>query len=388
MAAGAAGNGVPAPMIALAPTRVRVAACTASLVLFVSSVIAAGPPAATAPATAPSPATATSVPTADEMIAAIKAVTMPRFDPSRQTDAEYVGRVAAEIDAANAEQTRRRLAFVRAYPTHKWAAGSMFEAVRAAGRLGDPPLRPLADELLALPLSRDTKVMLRITVAEAMARANPPDVAGADAQLASLRREVPGDERVAFLAFTLASGSGNPARLRAVVADFPGTVPAAMAAGQLRQLEGIGKPFELAFDDAATGRRVDVRKDLTGKVVVVDFWATWCGPCVAQLPHLKALYAKYKDRGVEFVGVSLDRPAEGGRDKLLAFLAERQVPWPQYYQGAAWEGEFTSSWGIDRVPTLFVIDRAGNLAHITDGNALPDVLEALTAPASRPAGAL
>ncbi len=58
-------------------------------------------------------------------------------------------------------------------------------------------------------------------------------------------------------------------------------------------------------------------KSLKGKVVVIDFWATWCGPCVAEMPNMKKLYAEYKDKGVEFVGVSLDKSKEqGGLDKL------------------------------------------------------------------------
>ena len=71
-------------------------------------------------------------------------------------------------------------------------------------------------------------------------------------------------------------------------------------------------------------------KSLKGKVVVIDFWATWCGPCIGELPRMKQLYAEYHDKGVEFIGVSLDAPKDqGGLDKLKNFVAENTVEWPQ-----------------------------------------------------------
>jgi thiol-disulfide isomerase/thioredoxin len=101
-------------------------------------------------------------------------------------------------------------------------------------------------------------------------------------------------------------------------------------------------------------------KALQGKVVVVDFWATWCGPCVAEMPTMKKIYAEYKDKGVEFVGISLDN-AEGGLEKLKTFVHEKDIPWPQYFQGNGWESKFSMSWGINSIPALFVVDAEGNL---------------------------
>jgi hypothetical protein len=74
------------------------------------------------------------------------------------------------------------------------------------------------------------------------------------------------------------------------------------------------------------------------------------------------LYEMYHDRGVEFIGVSLDRPeADGGLDDLKTFVAERKIPWLQYYQGDGWEGEFSRDWGIQLIPTVFLVDAEGRL---------------------------
>ena len=121
-----------------------------------------------------------------------------------------------------------------------------------------------------------------------------------------------------------------------------------MIKGGRHQREAIGKPFDLEFTDAISGSTVSI-KGLKGKVVVIDFWATWCGPCVAEMPKMKELYAKYRDKGVEFIGVSLDQPKErGGLDKLKKFVKENEIAWPQYYQGNGWESEFLHSWESTR----------------------------------------
>ena len=133
------------------------------------------------------------------------------------------------------------------------------------------------------------------------------------------------------------------------------------ARGLLSRLEAVGKPFDLTFNDAISGTEISMQK-LRGKIVVVDFWATWCGPCVAEMPRMKELYAKYHGKGVEFIGVSLDySAAEGGLDRLKAFVAKNEIPWPQYYQGHGWESDFSRGLGIDSIPTMFLVDQQGKL---------------------------
>ena len=146
-----------------------------------------------------------------------------------------------------------------------------------------------------------------------------------------------------------------------VLKSYPDTDLAKRLKTELTPAGEIGSPFAIAFTDVVSGREVSNRT-LKGKVLVIDFWATWCGPCVAELPKMKELYAKYRPLGVEFVGVSLDQPeSKGGLDALTKFLVQNAVPWPQYYQGNGWESEFSARWGIHAIPAVFVVDKAGLL---------------------------
>lgn len=195
------------------------------------------------------------------------------------------------------------------------------------------------------------------------------DVDRAVLAIDAFARLAPQDDRAAALLAEVARGSTDLARkveLRQRVArDYPESDANLKLNAESRQTDAIGQPFALEFDDAVTGRSVSMA-DLKGKVVVIDFWATWCGPCVAEMPKMKQLYSQYRDEGVEFIGVSLDEPEEqGGLKALKAFVAKNEIPWPQYYQGNGWESRFSSSWGIRGIPTVFLIDADGKL-HATD----------------------
>ncbi len=117
-------------------------------------------------------------------------------------------------------------------------------------------------------------------------------------------------------------------------------------------------PLELKFT-ADDGREVDATK-LRGKVVLLDFWASWCGPCMSDAPHVAATYSKLRERGFEIVGVNLDS------DKAAMETAAKGagMTWPQHFDGKAWESELAQRFGIRSIPATWLFDKQGKLREI------------------------
>lgn len=132
--------------------------------------------------------------------------------------------------------------------------------------------------------------------------------------------------------------------------------------GRISKLEKlrIGAPLP-----QFSGKDLD-DKELTpaqyeGKVTLYDFWATWCKPCVAEMPNVVEVYNKYHDKGFDVVGISLDQ--EGGEEKIRVFAEKFEMPWRHVFDGGGWGSEVAELFAVNSIPYTILVDRNGIIRH-------------------------
>lgn len=223
---------------------------------------------------------------------------------------------------------------------------------------------PEDNRVAVLLYSGNTAVMKRVGMRvfiEGMSKLNEEFETASIENMRSALKQFPTNSLIYTMLVAVAqrSDTGRQRELATEILNTPNAPPGVktLASDMLKGTKPyeIGKPLAIRFT-ALDGREVDLAK-FTGKVVLVEFWSTTCGPCVAEMPTVKAAYEKLHSRGFEVIGISLD-------DKeapLRHFITEKALPWPQYFDGKLWDNKFAVQYGIFGIPTLWLVDKSGNL---------------------------
>ena len=180
-------------------------------------------------------------------------------------------------------------------------------------------------------------------------------------------------EAYRMLAETIGSGAGEPGS--AMKESLEGAARRLGLMGNVMELKGAsldGRPFDWA--------------SYRGKVVLVDFWATWCGPCRAELPNVKKHYQRYHERGFDVVGISLDRE----RQALEQFVESEKLPWVTLHEKeSAGRHPLAVYYGIIAIPTVLLVDKQGTVVSLrARGQELDRLLQEQIGPPYQPKGNL
>jgi peroxiredoxin len=129
-------------------------------------------------------------------------------------------------------------------------------------------------------------------------------------------------------------------------------------ARELSRLDRVGKPAPSFEAQDLSGKTVGL-ESFKGKYVLIDFWATWCAPCIAELPRLQDAYRKYHGAGFEIVSVSLDET----RTAVTDFVKVRKLPWPQLHNGTA-GADLVDAFGVSSIPAAYLVDPEGKIIRL------------------------
>lgn len=212
----------------------------------------------------------------------------------------------------------------------------------------------LGDSPEGLALTKEVETSIRELKKEFPKR---PDIDSVLLQVAQMREEEP--ESLALIKEVEASDTDPQLKQ--------------MATALRKKFEALGKPLAIAFT-AVDGRKVDLA-DLKGKVVLLDFWATWCGPCVQELPNVKRAYTQLHPEGFEIIGISFDQDEK----KLTDFVQRKEMPWVQYFDGKGWGNKYGQLYGISSIPAMWLLDKKGNLRSYNVRGKLEAKVKALLA---------
>jgi peroxiredoxin len=127
--------------------------------------------------------------------------------------------------------------------------------------------------------------------------------------------------------------------------------------GTLRKLV-IGADA-IPFSAKTTGGKDISLEDFKGKVVLIDFWASWCMPCKQEMPNVKKVYSEFHGKGFEIIGISLDN----SEAKFKSYIEQQNLSWPQVYDGKGWMSGIGRMYAVSSIPATFLLDREGKIRY-------------------------
>lgn len=310
----------------------------------------------------------------DQVLADLEKAKVSPLSPEHRNDKAMRDKYRAEVEKAQARQAELAWELYLSDPTHAEVEKHLQTRWRYLSQDDlDAVLKETAQvmaEQKGRPLAGTAAYIHADAVGEKHGKTSREYVKAIEAY----RAVEPDKPRGATLYMTLAASEKDPEKAkqhyRAVTEYYPSSRSARMAEGKIRQLEGVGQPFELRFRDATTDREINMR-DLRGKVVVVDFWATWCGPCLMEIPGYIEMQKKYGPEGLVIVGVSLDKKKPAAVKK---FADARGMNYPVVMGSFDTMDAFG---GFDVIPTTFLVGRDGRILHQKSGAMAHDEYEAL-----------
>ena len=167
------------------------------------------------------------------------------------------------------------------------------------------------------------------------------------------RLEAIGDQHLAahaYQSFARVLGKHDEERLKDVQT---------LLTGMARRIDLVGKPVKV-FGETLNGEKFQW-EEYRGKIVLIDFWGSWCGPCLGQMPVLKELYAAYHERGFEVVGVTVDE----NRGRLELYLEMSPVPWTILHErNRGRTHPVADYYSISQYPTMWLVDRQGKVISL------------------------
>ena len=128
---------------------------------------------------------------------------------------------------------------------------------------------------------------------------------------------------------------------------------------RMQGFHGIGEPAKDFTVRVLSGDSFTLSSQ-KGRVVLIDFWATWCAPCLEDIPRMKRIYAAYQKKGFEIIGISLDRRKED----VVKYVHDKELRWKVSYTGALWSDPTARLYGVNKIPSTWLVDKEGILREI------------------------